>query len=108
MPSGVFFLDLKKTFDTFNHTIPLSKLVNFGFSHTWMENYLTDKCLVTKVDNYLSDFLPNYMNFGTSQRLTTWVFPYVHNSTVDRVNNFKCMGVTPNSQSEFDAHVAYV
>ena len=40
------FIDLKKAFDTINHTILLKKLPHFGLSEnliTWISNYLTHR-----------------------------------------------------------------
>ena len=55
---GVVFLDLKKAFDTVNHTILLRKLSSIGVSDeskNWFRSYLTDRSQRTKVGSKLSD-----------------------------------------------------
>ena len=59
--TGVVFLDLKKAFDTVDHTILLSKLRCFCFSDTaidWMKNYPTGREQATKSMGHKSTFLP--------------------------------------------------
>ncbi len=49
---GVLFLDLKKAFDTVNHTLLVSKLKQYGVrnkSLKWFESYLAGRLQVTKV-----------------------------------------------------------
>ena len=57
----MFFLDLKKAFDTVNHTILLNKLRKYGLRNSalnWVESYLTDHVQVTKIGHAISDPLP--------------------------------------------------
>ena len=54
---GVLFLDLKKAFDTMDHTILVSKLSHLGLSNNvlyWVESYLLGRSQVTIVNNVLS------------------------------------------------------
>ena len=55
------FIDLKKTFDTINHTILLKKLPHFGLSEnliTWISNYLTHRVQKCTVNGLMSDERP--------------------------------------------------
>uniref|UniRef100_A0A3B1IW78 Reverse transcriptase domain-containing protein n=1 Tax=Astyanax mexicanus TaxID=7994 RepID=A0A3B1IW78_ASTMX len=57
---GAVFLDLRKAFDTVNHSVLLNKLLKFNFSQnavTWIESYLTDRFQSVSVNNCRSDFL---------------------------------------------------
>ena len=57
-PCGVLFLDLKKAFDTVNHTILLNKLKNAGLKSSavrWIESYLGGRLQVTKVGSTKCD-----------------------------------------------------
>ena len=59
--SGVLFLDLRKAFDTVNHTLLLQKLRSYGVRSkplAWFESYLEGRTQVTKVGQALSDRLP--------------------------------------------------
>ena len=71
--NGVLFLDLKKAFDTINHTILLSKLECYGIrglSLQWFESYLNNRKQICKVNNSLSTFqnvscgIPQGSNLG--------------------------------------------
>lgn len=55
--NAVLFLDLKKAFDTVNHTILLKKLKHYGIDNTtlkWFESYLSDRKQVTTIENSTS------------------------------------------------------
>ncbi len=57
--TGVLFLDLKKAFDTVDHSILLRKLHMYGMGPgavDWFEHYLTNRVQCTKINNKLSDF----------------------------------------------------
>ena len=54
------FLDLRKAFDTINHSILLKKLEIYGFDNTslkWMTSYLTNRYQITHVRDSTSDQL---------------------------------------------------
>lgn len=52
------FLDLRKAFDTVNHSVLLNKLSNFTHNAVnWIESYLHDRTQSILVNNYRSDFL---------------------------------------------------
>ena len=51
------FLDLKKAFDTVEHSILLEKLSHYGFrgiTNTWFKNYLMDRTQYVSIDNVQS------------------------------------------------------
>ena len=60
--NSVLFLDLKKAFDTVDHSILLKKnLQLYGLdSHTvqWFKSYLSNRFHSTPVNGTLSDYLP--------------------------------------------------
>ncbi len=56
--NGVVFLDLKKAFDTVDHTILLSKLERCGVRGTplrWFQSYLFQRKQVCKINNIVSN-----------------------------------------------------
>ena len=56
--NGIIFIDLKKAFDTIDHTILLSKLSIYGIDENslkWFESYLDERSRRCKVNGYLSD-----------------------------------------------------
>ena len=64
MDSGKYtcgiFIDLKKAFDTVNHSILLAKLENYGIRgliNTWFKSYLTDRRQSIEIDNHISNTL---------------------------------------------------
>ena len=79
MLTGVLFLDLKKVFDTVDHTILLNKLSMYGSddqSVDWFSNYLSGRTQCTKVTNVLSSCLlhvgcPRVPSWGPSCLFST-------------------------------------
>ena len=66
--SGVLFLDLRKAFDTVDHSILLYKLQQIGLGSSfiqWTDNYLTCRTQRTKVDHTLSE--PSIVTCGVPQ-----------------------------------------
>ena len=56
--TGVIYIDLKKAFDTVDHDILLSKLSQLGVKHVtlqWFKSYLTERKIVTKVNDAFSE-----------------------------------------------------
>jgi hypothetical protein len=52
------FIDLKKAFDTVDHSILLGKLNYYGFRgiiNTWFSSYLQDRIQTTQIDNSVSN-----------------------------------------------------
>ena len=57
---GIIFLDIKKAFDTVNHSILLEKLSYYGFGGTvllWFKNFLSDRYICTRLNGNISSFL---------------------------------------------------
>ena len=51
------FIDLKKAFDTVDHSILLQKLYHYGFRgiiNDWFRSYLTDRFQTTEIQNHIS------------------------------------------------------
>ena len=61
LPSAVVFFDLRKAFDTVDHTILMSKLKNMGLSPnalSWIKSYLSARRQVTEANAKRSSELP--------------------------------------------------
>ena len=57
---AIIFLDIKKAFDTVDHTLLLRKLDHYGIKGTaykWFENYLNNRCQSTKLGKRISSVL---------------------------------------------------
>ena len=66
--TGAIFLDLKKAFDTVNHSLLLNKLKKFGIRDielNWFKSYLNNRMQSVKVGSTLSDLKP--INIGIPQ-----------------------------------------
>ena len=66
--TGAIFLDLKKAFDTVNHSLLLNKLKKFGIRDielNWFKSYLNNRMQSVKVGSTLSDLEP--INIGIPQ-----------------------------------------
>ena len=60
--AGALFIDLKKAFDTVNHTIVLQKLASYGVNGntlSWFSSYLSGRSQTVSVNSTLSDFKDN-------------------------------------------------
>ena len=68
MITGAVFIDLRKAFDTVDHTLLISKLRNLGFSNPvvdWFWSYLSSRSTVTSIKNSTSD--PKPVTVGVPQ-----------------------------------------
>ena len=58
MLTGAVFIDLRKTFDSINHTLLLDKIRSCGVTDTellWFRSYLTNRKQAASYQNVLSD-----------------------------------------------------
>ena len=66
--TGAVFIDLRKAFDTVDHTLLIAKLKNIGFSApviNWFTSYLSSRTAVTSINNITST--PQPVTVGVSQ-----------------------------------------
>ena len=69
----LFFLDLRKAFDTVDHNILLGKLQYYGFrgiTSTWLSSYLSDRKQTTEIAGRISK--QAYINCGGATRPDSW------------------------------------
>ena len=75
--NGVFFLDIRKTFDTTNHEIFLGKLEHYGFqeqSLLWMTSYLKDRKQFYKLNHNLSSVKSTHCGIPQGSNLGPLLF----------------------------------
>jgi hypothetical protein len=97
--TGAIFLDLKKAFDTVNHSLLIDKLSEIGIkgiSLDWFRSYLSDRYQAVNINCTLSDFKP--INIGVPQGsiLGPLLFIIFVNSLPDSVN-CKCVMYTDDA-----------
>ena len=66
--TGAVFIDLRKAFDTVDHTLLIAKLKNIGFSApviNWFTSYLSSRTVVTSINNITST--PKPVTVGVPQ-----------------------------------------
>ena len=66
--TGAVFIDLRKAFDTVDHTLLIAKLKNIGFSApviNWFTSYLSSRTAVTSINNVVST--PEPVTVGVPQ-----------------------------------------
>ena len=66
--TGAVFIDLRKAFDTVDHTLLIAKLKNIGFSApviNWFTSYLSSRTAVTSINNITST--PEPITVGVPQ-----------------------------------------
>ena len=98
--NSVLFLDLKKAFDTVDHSILLKKLQLYGLDpHAvqWFKSYLSNRFQSTYVNETLSDYLP--VSFGSHKVLYldpcrfTFILMTYKNASCHHLHS--CMLMTP-------------
>ena len=68
LTTGAVFIDLRKAFDTVDHTLLIAKLKNIGFSASvinWFTSYLSSRTAVTSINNIKST--PKPVTVGVPQ-----------------------------------------
>ena len=78
---GIVMLDLKKAFDTVNHSILLRKLCNYGLSLNvieWFESYLEDRKHVTTINGVKSEEEEIYMRYSTGINIRSTTFYFIY------------------------------
>ena len=68
LATGAVFIDLRKAFDTVDHTLLIAKLKNTGFSApviNWFTSYLSSRTVVTSINNFTST--PKPVTVGVPQ-----------------------------------------
>jgi hypothetical protein len=73
----VIYTDIRKAFDTVNHSILINKLIQFGFGEpvlSWLSSYFTDRFLVIKINNKMSDKFNTSSSEPQEDRLSLLLF----------------------------------
>ena len=90
--TGAVFVDLRKAFDTVDHSLLLSKLARYGLtpaSIQWFKDYLENRQITTQINGTLSE--PKSIHCGVPQGsiLGPLLFVLYINDLVSHVNNCK-------------------
>ena len=87
------FIDLKKAFDTVNHTTVLQKLASYGVNGntlSWFSSYLSGRSQIVSVNSTLSDFKDINVGVPQGSILGPLLFIIYVNSLPESVN-CKCV-----------------
>ena len=103
IPTSIL-IDLSKAFDTLDHDIMPSKLRYYGVSETELKifaDYLLERF------QYV-DYSAKYMCFHTSNRIVIYPKLKINNFTIDRVTDFKFLGLIISSNLKWNKHIDHV
>lgn len=78
--TAAIFVDLRKAFDTIDHTILLTKLYDYGIRNNplrWFESYLTSRQQRTMVNGVFSDFLTTTHGVPQGSVLDQYFFYFI-------------------------------
>ena len=93
--NAVIFLDLKKTFDTVDHKIPLFKMNHYGINENslkWFQLYFENRTQQCSVGGSLSDSLATSLSVA------------VNGTRVKQVASAKSLGVTIDDKLSWNYH----